>query len=203
MIKRFGIALVAIAACGGDDDSGGGGGGVLPDAGATFAPCDQYLDCVLIAAPSSYGAALELYGDSSECWKTPEETMKCGYACQVAYEQIKSQCKPAECIDPNEPNNDQQHATTITAYSLDAAICPANELDFWSFTLVGSGPLTITLLSRTSSPSAMGKSTLRNTAGTPLAFSTDGVLSMPSLAAGKYYVDVGANEPFDYTIEFE
>jgi hypothetical protein len=202
MIKWLGVALVAIAACG-DDDSGGGSGAALPDSGSTIAPCDQYLDCVLVASPSSYGAALELYGESSECWKTAEQTMKCGYACQVAYEQIKSQCKSAECIDPNEPNNDQQHATAITDYSLDAAICPANELDFWRFELLGAGPLTITLLSRTASPSAMGKSTLRNASGTPIAFSSDGVISVASLPAARYYVDVGANEPFDYTIEFE
>jgi hypothetical protein len=200
MIKCL-VVFCAIAACG-DDDSGGGGGAALPDSGSTIAPCDQYLDCVLIASPSSYGAALELYGDSSECWKTAEQTMKCGVACQVAYEQIKSQCKSAECIDPNEPNNDQQHATAITYYSLDAAICPANELDFWALDLFGDGGITITLLSRTGSPAAIGTFTLRNASGTPIAFSSDGKLSVGASTAGRFYIEVSANAPFDYTIEF-
>jgi hypothetical protein len=193
------VVLAVLAACG-DDDSGGGGAAADAAPGSQLEPaeaCRQYLDCVLITAPSSYAALLDLYGQDSECWKSTAETMKCGQACLVAYEQIKSQCATADCIDSYEPNNDV-HQAHVLPIQVDAAICPADDMDVWLVQAAGGTPIRISV--KASPITEVVTLQLRNHAGIVVSTNHD-TIYVSSLPDGIYSLEVTGSGPLDYTLD--
>src|SRR5262249_43823880 len=89
LAMKVALVLFTLAiACGGGNNGPDAAAGSLQPADA----CQRYLSCVLAVAPESYAAQLMLYGQSSECWKTPQQTTNCGIACDAAFHQIESQC---------------------------------------------------------------------------------------------------------------
>lgn len=109
-VSSLSILVAASAACssGGPNGYFGAQGG-SPDAstppgdGGTQAPadpCARYLACVLVTSPEAYGAALQVYGEGTDCWKTPQQANGCRQACDAAFEKISElcSCTGAECI---------------------------------------------------------------------------------------------------------
>src|SRR5262245_975494 len=124
------------------------------DAAATLSPsdaCKRYLSCILVVAPQSYAAMLALYGDSSECWKTAEQTANCGQACDASFADIAAQCtcSGTTCgLSCNDDSRYERNDTLATAYqtpvatmvrtlTLDnLAICPSGDRDIYAVDLV-------------------------------------------------------------------
>jgi hypothetical protein len=194
------VVLAVVAACG--DDSGGGGAAPDVAPGAQPEPaeaCRQYLNCVLTASPGSYDALHELYGEDSACWKSSAETMKCGQACLAAYEQIKSQCATSDCIDSYEPNDDIHHAHVLPI-QVDAAVCPADDMDVWLVKAAGGMPIRISVKS---SPLAeIVTLQLRNPVGTVIQTNHDSIY-FPSLPDGTYSLEVTGSGKLDYRLDAE
>lgn len=123
MVSRMmalGAALAILAACsGGESPSGDPGaaarGGTGRDAGGASeggasdssvadpdgpaASCKTYLACLLLTSPQAYGAAIQVYGEDTACWRTAEQRAGCAQACTSAFEDLDGACAcdGAEC----------------------------------------------------------------------------------------------------------
>jgi hypothetical protein len=73
-----------------------------PDGGPSNAPvdaCGRYLSCLLATSPEAYGAAIQVYGDDTACWKSPQQAEGCTKACSSAFEKIAvgCECNGSDC----------------------------------------------------------------------------------------------------------
>ncbi len=83
-------AFPQIGACSGSSPSmngpsmnaGGGGAG----------PCKAYLSCILGSSPSTYAAALAVYGEEAPCWDNPMQSAGCDAACTKALSGLTDVC---------------------------------------------------------------------------------------------------------------
>lgn len=217
--SRFAVMLMASIAttgCGSSDSREG------TDAAPSLASsdkCKRYLSCVLVVAPQSYGAVLTLYGDSSECWKTPDQTMNCATACDAAFADISAQCTcegttcgpwMPGCADDSafEPNESYQTAfqtpvneTSGTVTYPDLAICPATDQDFFAVTLTSSGFSLSAIATAQASPPLLAiysPNGTRIATGTVSGKSASGRVT--GLPAGRYYVQVSSMEKQSYAL---
>ena len=182
----------------------------LPPAAA----CERYLSCLLIAAPQAYAAQLALYGSSSECWKTPQQTMNCGQACEAAFQDIAPQCNcvgttcmPVDpmptCSDAFEPNDTIQTAKPAGTRA-NGAVCPATDKDVFSVALTSGGTLEVNVTYAAGGPLAMS---ILNSGGTAIVngtAQTGGVRAVaPNLPSGTYYVQITGADKTDYHLAIQ
>jgi hypothetical protein len=204
------LGALVVGGCGGSSTSGDDVGAEA-DASTMLQPseaCEKYLSCVLVATPQSYAAQLALYGSSSECWKTPQQSANCGQACTASFADIANKCtcvgthcEPAmpmpTCTDANEPNEDLQHAMPVGT-SADGAVCPATDVDLFSIS-IGNVTLTVNVTYASGGPLALA---ILNSGGVPIANGspqTGGVRAqVPNLPSGIYYVKITGSAKADY-----
>jgi hypothetical protein len=205
MLKLIcGVLVVASVGCSAGDRP-------APDGGTLDAPtdpvaaCDRYLSCVLVAAPQSYAAQLQLYGDSSECWRSDEQAVNCATACNAAFQQIANQCTctgtscqspSGTCTDANEPNDELSRATPLQLdVTIEAGECSGTDRDFYRFTTDGRG-VVITI---TTPGATVVWGYLLNESGSVIGDSRIG--TPESLPPGTYYIEIdGTNEASAYTL---
>jgi len=77
-------AFPSVSACSAPPTMNAGGGG--------DGPCKAYLSCLLASSPSSYAAALTIYGEEAACWDTPAQSASCDQACDAAIDDLSDVC---------------------------------------------------------------------------------------------------------------